>query len=67
LLEHYFGECEKFVDQLINNLTDEKIHELVYNFDDVIMNELTKKIVVRFISKRRNFMIEKYLTKKGGQ
>jgi len=64
IVEHYYKESSEFIREIENKLTDEKIDELVYSFDDEIMEPKMKDLVIVYLRERRNRIINIYNQRK---
>ncbi len=68
LIEHikdqYYEETLFIVEKIRDNLNETKIREIIYSYDDIIINEGIKKLLCAFLIKRRQKVLEIYYGKK---
>ncbi len=68
LVEHIKNEyCEEtiyIVDKIKENLSEDKIKDIVYSYDDSIIHPDVKKLLLAFLIERRNRIIDIYYGKR---
>ncbi len=71
LIEHikneYFNETLPLVEKIRDNLNETKIREIIYGYDDSIINPNIKSLLYVFLTERRERLIKIYYREKGAE